>query len=43
MNAPAAGDYCFTFTYANNAEGGYHAYNVDLIEQYFTVSAAGQK
>lgn len=43
VNAPAAGDYCFTFTYANNAEGGYHAYNVDLIERYFTVSAAGQK
>ena len=42
VNAPAAGDYCFTFTYSNNAEGGYHAYNVDLIEQYYTVSAAGQ-
>lgn len=37
----AAGDYCITLTYSNNAEGGFHAYNVDLIEEYFTVSAGG--
>ncbi len=42
VSAPVAGDYRVTLTYSNNAEGGYHAYNVDLIEQYFTVSAAGK-
>lgn len=41
VNAPNAGAYCVTLTYYSNAEGGYHAYNVDLIEQYFTVSAGG--
>lgn len=43
VNAPKAGDYRVTLTYSNNAEGGAHDYNVDLIEQYFTVTAAGQK
>ena len=41
VNAPKAGAYCVTLTYYSNAEGGYHAYNVDLIEQYFTVYAGG--
>ena len=41
LNAPEAGDYRVTLTYSNNAEGGAHDYNVDLIEQYFTVTAAG--
>ena len=41
VKAPEAGNYCVTLTYSNNAEGGYHAYNVDLIEQYFTVYAGG--
>ena len=27
-----------TVAYANNAEGGVHSYNVDLIEQYLTVT-----
>ena len=40
--AAAAGDYRVTLCYANNAEGGYHAYNVDLIEEYFTVTVNGQ-
>ncbi len=40
--ADLTGDYRVTLCYANNAEGGYHAYNVDLIEQYFTVTINGQ-
>lgn len=32
---------CLTITYSNNAEGGVHDYNVDLIEQYVTVTAGG--
>ncbi|MBQ6065826.1 MAG: hypothetical protein IJK89_03310 [Clostridia bacterium] len=42
-NADSSGDYRVTICYSNNAEGGYHAYNVDLIEQYFTVTVNGQK
>ncbi len=42
VTVPQAGDWWVTLTYANNAEGGYHAYNVDLIEQYFTVTVNGQ-
>ena len=41
-SADAAGDYRVTLRYANNAEGGYHAYNVDLIEEYFTVAVNGE-
>ena len=40
--AKTAGDYRVTLRYANNAEGGYHAYNVDLIEEYFTVTVNGE-
>lgn len=36
---PEKGDYRVTVTYANNSEGGYHSYNVDLIERYVTVWA----
>ncbi len=39
VEAPETGDYCVTLVYSNNAEGGLHDYNVDLIERYFTVSA----
>lgn len=42
FHAPAAGDYRVTLLYANNAEGGYHDYNVDLIEEYFTVTVNGE-
>lgn len=38
VNVPKAGYYNFTIEYANNEEGGFHAYNVDLIERYITVS-----
>ena len=42
VNVPASGEYRVTFTYSNNAEGGYHAYNVDLIEQYVTLTVNAQ-
>ena len=38
VNVKEAGYYNFTIEYANNEEGGFHAYNVDLIERYITVS-----
>ncbi len=42
VNAPKAGYYNFTIEYSNNEEGGFHAYNVDLIERYITVSVNGE-
>lgn len=42
VNAPEKGDYRVTLCYANNLEGGYHAYNVDLIEALVTVSVNGK-
>ncbi len=41
VNAPESGDYRVTILYSNNSEGGYHDYNVDLIERYLTVSVNG--
>ncbi len=41
VNADTAGDYRVTLRYSNNSEGGYHDYNVDLIERYLTVSVNG--
>ncbi len=41
-NVKDAGYYNFTIEYANNEEGGFHAYNVDLIERYITVSVNGE-
>ena len=43
VNVKEAGYYNFTIEYANNEEGGFHAYNVDLIERYITVSVNGKK
>ena len=43
MNVPESGDYRVTLTYANNSEGGYHAYNVDLIERYVSVETNGSE
>ncbi|MBR0509918.1 MAG: hypothetical protein IJJ85_07345 [Clostridia bacterium] len=37
-----AGDWRLTLCYSNNQEGGYHAYNVDLIEAYVTLETNGQ-
>ena len=43
IKVPKAGYYNFTFEYANNEEGGYHDYNVDLIERYITIEVNGEK
>ncbi|MBQ8503569.1 MAG: hypothetical protein IJ491_04740 [Clostridia bacterium] len=42
VNVPSDGTYRVTVSYANNREGGYHAYNVDLIETMLTVTANGE-
>ncbi len=42
VNAPEKGDYRVTLNYANNAEGGVHSYNVDLIERYATFNVNGE-
>ena len=42
VTVPESGDYRVTLTYANNAEGGVHSYNVDLIERYATFSVNGE-
>lgn len=42
VNVPETADYRITLNYSNNAEGGYHSYNVDLIERYVTVTAKGK-
>lgn len=41
VDAPEDGDYRVTLLYSNNSEGGAHAYNVDLVERYVTVSVNG--
>lgn len=43
VDAEKEGCYAFTIEYANNEEGGYHDYNVDLVERYITVSVNGIK
>lgn len=43
VNVPKSGYYNFTFEYANNEEGGYHDYNVDLIERYISLEVNGEK
>lgn len=42
VNAEKSGTYAMTILYSNNAEGGFHDYNVDLIERYVTVSVGGK-
>ncbi len=42
VNVKDAGYYNFTIEYANNEEGGFHAYNVDLIERYITFTVNGE-
>ncbi len=42
VNADKTADYRVTLLYANNSEGGVHDYNVDLIENYVTVTANGE-
>ncbi len=41
--ADEEGVYAFTVEYSNNEEGGYHDYNVDLIERYISVYVDGIK
>ncbi len=43
VNAEEDGYYAVTIEYANNEEGGYHDYNVDLVERYITISVNGEK
>ena len=43
MIAQTDGVYAFTVEYANNEEGGYHDYNVDLIERYISVYVDNNK
>ena len=42
VNVENAGYYNFTIEYANNEEGGYHDYNVDLVERYITFTINGK-
>lgn len=42
VNVKNAGYYNFTIEYANNEEGGYHDYNVDLVERYITFTVNGE-
>lgn len=43
VNASEEGFYAFTVEYANNEEGGFHDYNVDLVERYISISINGEK
>lgn len=40
---PADGTYKLTITYSNNRENGVHDYNVDLVEDFITISVNGEK
>ena len=42
VNVEKAGYYNFTIEYANNEEGGFHDYNVDLVERYITFTVNGE-
>ena len=42
VNAPQDSKYAITVTYSNNEEDGAHAYNVDIVEEYITISANGE-
>lgn len=43
INAPEKGTYKLTITYSNNRENGVHSYNVDLVEDFITISVNGVK
>jgi hypothetical protein len=43
VTTPTSGYYSLTIEYANNEEGGFHDYNVDLIERYIAISINGEK
>lgn len=42
VDAPESGTYRVTLTYANNREGGFHDYNVDLVEALLTAEVNGE-
>ena len=42
VNVEKAGYYNFTVEYCNNEEGGFHDYNVDLVERYITFTVNGE-
>lgn len=43
INAPETGTYKLTISYSNNRENGVHSYNVDLVEDFITISVNGVK
>lgn len=43
INAPENGTYKLTIYYSNNRENGVHSYNVDLVEDFITISVNGEK
>ncbi len=43
INAPEKGTYKLTINYSNNRENGVHSYNVDLVEDFITISVNGEK
>lgn len=43
VTVPTAGTYKITICYSNNRENGVHSYNVDLVEDYITISVNGEK
>ncbi len=43
INAPEKGTYKLTIAYSNNRENGVHSYNVDLVEDFITISVNGEK
>lgn len=43
INAPENGTYKLTIKYSNNRENGVHSYNVDLVEDFITISVNGVK
>ncbi|MBQ8210296.1 MAG: hypothetical protein IJZ35_06930 [Clostridia bacterium] len=43
VTVPADGTYKITICYSNNRENGVHSYNVDLVEDYITISVNGEK
>ncbi|MCM1544260.1 MAG: hypothetical protein NC110_03075 [Ruminococcus sp.] len=43
VSAPKAGTYKLTINYASNHENGVHSYNVDLVDDFVTISVNGEK
>ena len=43
INVPEKGTYKLTIAYSNNRENGVHSYNVDLVEDFITISVNGEK